>query len=109
MNLDRPIQSEKDQIYYHQRRNGAGYDLISIPSVPVFTLYSGALHLPDGKELCQMLEGSLVMVQSGGDWYSILDKSKVSKSVFAMGTDFYNLQVKSDKSIAPVLTIPVGR
>jgi hypothetical protein len=24
-------------------------------------------------------------------------------------TDFYNLQVKSDNSIAPVLTIPVGR
>jgi len=24
-------------------------------------------------------------------------------------TDFYNLQVKSDSSIAPILTIPVGR
>ena len=56
-----------------------------------------------------MPDGSSVMVEYAGDWYSILDKDKTSKSIFALVTDFYNLQVKSDSSIAPILTIPVGR
>ena len=200
VNLDRILQSEKDRIFYNKRTDGAGYDLISIASVPVFTVYPKAMNTMEGKELCQMLElpgagdyrmvsvencpiegkrisirtrslsalmrlmsygvdaavespdptpdvdtpeelwklmqtvdfsaydatqdvravfrihrdasrpdGSSVMVDYAGDWYSILDKDKTSKSIFALVTDFYNLQVKSDNSIAPILTIPVGR
>ena len=198
--LDRLIHSESEHILYRKRPDGAGYDLVSIASVAVFSIYEGAMSLPEGKELCQMLdlpgagdyrlvsvenapvegkrlsirtrslaalmrlmsygvdaeieapdpvpdvdtpkelwrhmqavdfstydaahdvraifrihrdssrpEGASVMVESGGDWYSILDKDMTSKSVFALVTDLYNLQVKSDNAIAPVLTIPVGR
>jgi len=198
--LDRVINSEKDRAFYRKRQDGDGYDFVSIASVPVFTVYPGAVHMPEEKELCQMLElpgpgdyrlvsvenapiegkrlsirtrslaalmrlmsygvdaqtespdpnpdidtpeelwqhmqsvdfstyntahdvrsifrihrdesmpsGASIMVESDGDWYSILDKDKTSKSIFALVTDLYNLQVKSDNSIAPVLTIPVGR
>lgn len=198
--LDRIIQSEKDYTLYRKRPDGAGYDLVSIASVPVFTVYAGATKFPEGKELCQMLElpgggdyrmvsvenapiegkrlsirtrslaalmrlmsygvdaeagasdprpdvdsptelwkrmqqvdysiynaahdvravfrvhrdtsmpeNSTVAVSYDGDWYSISEKDGTSKAIFALVTDLYNLQVKSDSSIAPVLTIPVGR
>lgn len=198
--VDRLIQSEKEHIFYHKREDGAGYDLVSIGSVPVFTVYEGAMKIPEGRELCQMLdlpgegdyrlvsvenapiEGkrlsirtrslaalmrlmsygvdpepgaaaphpdvdtptelwkrmqqvdfasydaahdvravfrvhrdtsipdeSTVAVPYEGDWYSISEKDVTSKAIFALVTDLYNLQVKSDSSIAPVLTIPVGR
>jgi hypothetical protein len=198
--LDRLIQSEKDRIFYRKRPDGAGYDLVSIASVPVFTVYPEAEKIPEGKEFCQMMElpgpgdyrlvsvenaplegkrisirtrslaalmrlmsygvdaeagapspspnvdsptelwkhmqqvnfanynaahdvravfrihrdtsmpdDSTVQVPFDGDWYWINDKDVTSKAIFALVTDLYNLQVKSDNSIAPVLTIPVGR
>lgn len=54
--LDRIISSEKDQTLYRKRADGAGYDLVSIASVPVFTIYPGAEQNAEGRELCQMLE-----------------------------------------------------
>lgn len=198
--LDRIIQSEKDHTLYRKRPDGAGYDLVSIASVPVFTLYQGVTDTPEGKELCQMLElpgpgdyrlvsvenapvegkrvsirtrslaalmrlmshgvdaeveaadpspdvntpeelwkhmqhveyssydarhdirsvfrihrntsmsdEASVEVMCDGDWYSIREKDITSKAIFALVTDLYNLQVKSENNIAPVLTIPVGR
>lgn len=198
--LDRIIQSEKDHTLYRKRPDGAGYDLVSIASVPVFSLYQGVTDTPEGKELCQMLElpgpgdyrlvsvenapvegkrvsirtrslaalmrlmshgvdaeveaadpspdvntpeelwkhmqhveystydarhdirsvfrihrntsmsdEASVEVMCDGDWYSIREKDITSKAIFALVTDLYNLQVKSENNIAPVLTIPVGR
>jgi hypothetical protein len=56
-----------------------------------------------------MPDESSVQVACDGDWYWISEKDITSKAIFALVTDLYNLQVKSDHSIAPVLTIPVGR
>lgn len=198
--LDRLIESERESIFYRKRPDGAGFDLVSIASVPVFTIYPGAEKTAEGQELCQMLElpgpgdyrlvsvenapiegkrvsirtrslaalmrlmsygvdaeagasdphpdvdtptelwkrmqqvdyskydathdvravfrihrdtsmpdESSVQVACDGDWYWISEKDITSKAIFALVTDLYNLQVKSDHSIAPVLTIPVGR
>ena len=198
--LDRLIQSDKDKLFYRKRTDGGGYDLVSIASVPVFTVYPGTEKTPEGKELCQMLElpgagdyrlvsvenapiegkrisirtrslaallrlmsygvdaepdapaplpdvdtptelwkhmqqvdfskydasndvravfrvhrstsmpeESTVEVACFGDYYWIDEKDLTSKATFALVTDLYNLQVKSEGSAAPVLTIPVGR
>lgn len=198
--LDRLIESERESIFYRRRPDGAGFDLVSIASVPVFTIYPGAEQTPEGRELCQMMElpgpgdyrlvsvenaplegkrvsirtrslaalmrlmsygvdaeagasdphpdvdtptelwkrmqqvdyskydatrdvravfrihrgtsmpdESSVQVAYDGDWYWISEKDVTSKAIFALVTDLYNLQVKSENNIAPVLTIPVGR
>ena len=54
--VDRLFQTEKSDYFYHLRKDGAGYDLISILSVPVFTVYPGTEKTAEGKEICQMLE-----------------------------------------------------
>jgi len=56
-----------------------------------------------------MSDEASVEVMCDGDWYSIREKDITSKAIFALVTDLYNLQVKSENNIAPVLTIPVGR
>ena len=51
---------------------------------------------------------SAVEVFYEGAWYWIADDDLLSKQLFSLVRDLYDLQVKSQPGGRPVLTIPVG-